>query len=502
MTLARWTSPRLSTERRPDQRTVDWLELFYDLVYVAALIQLGQSLAADLSGRAIGRFVLLFSLLWWAWTSTTLLMNRVRVDDLLHRVLMIAQMFAIGTVAVLVEGAFGVHAAGFAVAYAFIRLTLAVMYARVWLNIPRARPLVDSFVVVHLTTAVLWMASAVIPVPAKFWVWGAAFVIDIASIASPWTRRRLTHDFPPDREHRAERYALFTIIVLGESFIKIIGAVANQGVTVSTLVNGALAFLVVAGLWWTYFDDVAESPIRSRSGRDPMAALWSVLHLPMAMGLTAAGVGLGKLALSEIDTPIEVAFAWLLTLSLALVLLSVAGLDAITQNRHFGVGARDRIIPRFGAIALLVGVALLSQQLPSSVFGLAVAVIVIGQIGFEVLVAKRADQAVRVDVENVIRSALAGDTCEHLTDLGDTAPRTSGCTRCIENGLVWVHLRFCTICGQVGCCDDSQGRHASAHFLETGHPTIRPLEAGEDWAWCYVDRAGRRLVSQDERSAR
>jgi low temperature requirement protein LtrA len=235
-------------------------------------------------------------------------------------------------------------------------------------------------------------------------------------------------DWPADNVwHMAERYALFTIIVLGESFIKIIGAVADHGVTISTRVHGALALLIVTGLWWTYFDDVADSPIKSRSGNVPKVALWTVLHLPMTMGLTAVGVGLGKLALSDIGEPMDASAAWLLIGALLLVLLSIAGLDMITRNRHFGVTERDRLIPRFGAMALLVLLGLVNSEMSATVFGVAVAVIVIGQIAVEVVVAKRADQAMRVEVEEVMRSALADARCEHLANLADTRPKTAGC---------------------------------------------------------------------------
>ncbi|CAN5288930.1 hypothetical protein BH09ACT13_BH09ACT13_04270 [soil metagenome] len=37
------------------------------------------------------------------------------------------------------------------------------------------------------------------------------------------------------------------------------------------------------------------------------------------------------------------------------------------------------------------------------------------------------------------------------------------------------------------CCDNSPGRHATAHFRESVHPLIRSAEPGEAWAWCYVD---------------
>ena len=54
-------------------------------------------------------------------------------------------------------------------------------------------------------------------------------------------------------------------------------------------------------------------------------------------------------------------------------------------------------------------------------------------------------------------------------------------------GERWVHLRLCLICGHVGCCDESRGKHATKHFRHTGHPIMQSMEPGEDWGWCYVD---------------
>ena len=51
----------------------------------------------------------------------------------------------------------------------------------------------------------------------------------------------------------------------------------------------------------------------------------------------------------------------------------------------------------------------------------------------------------------------------------------------------WVHLRICMRCGHVGCCDDSQNRHATKHFEATAHPIIRSFEPGEAWGWCFAD---------------
>ena len=77
--------------------------------------------------------------------------------------------------------------------------------------------------------------------------------------------------------------------------------------------------------------------------------------------------------------------------------------------------------------------------------------------------------------------------CTHLDQIGDVTASAEGCEDCLRIGSWWVHLRLCLTCGHVGCCDSSPNRHASAHARETGHPIVRSLEPGEDWAWCYVD---------------
>ncbi len=78
-------------------------------------------------------------------------------------------------------------------------------------------------------------------------------------------------------------------------------------------------------------------------------------------------------------------------------------------------------------------------------------------------------------------------TCTHLDQIRDVTPSADGCEECLKIGSWWVHLRECQICGHVGCCDQSPGKHATKHFHHTRHPIIRSFEPGEDWGWCYMD---------------
>lgn len=79
--------------------------------------------------------------------------------------------------------------------------------------------------------------------------------------------------------------------------------------------------------------------------------------------------------------------------------------------------------------------------------------------------------------------------CSHLDTIQDVTPSSDGCEDCLREGRHdWVHLRLCMRCGHVGCCDNSPGRHATAHWhAHDDHPVIRSYEPGEDWWWCYAD---------------
>jgi len=79
--------------------------------------------------------------------------------------------------------------------------------------------------------------------------------------------------------------------------------------------------------------------------------------------------------------------------------------------------------------------------------------------------------------------------CSHLDSIAvsDLPEPPLACEECVKTGGRWMHLRMCLACGKIGCCDNSPNRHATAHFREVGHPLIRSAEAGESWAWCYVD---------------
>src|SRR5262249_34404477 len=68
-------------------------------------------------------------------------------------------------------------------------------------------------------------------------------------------------------------------------------------------------------------------------------------------------------------------------------------------------------------------------------------------------------------------------------------PSGEGCADCLagDGPGWWLHLRRCTECGHVGCCDSSPSQHARGHSHESGHPYVQSFEPGEDWFWSFPD---------------
>jgi Na+/H+ antiporter len=88
---------------------------------------------------------------------------------------------------------------------------------------------------------------------------------------------------------------------------------------------------------------------------------------------------------------------------------------------------------------------------------------------------------------SVTRRSVTGEVCADLEAFPPvTTDENPICQTCVDEGLQWVALRQCLVCGNVACCDSSPGQHATAHFDESAHPVMQTAEPDENWRWCYV----------------
>ena len=382
--LSRWFHPPALHSPAPGkERKVGWLELFYDLIYVATIIQLGSALSENVGVAGGLAFAGLFVPIWYTWTGFTFYSNRFVVDDVLHRGLVFLQMFGVGAMAVTVPRVFAGDTQAFALAYAGVRITLVLMYFRSYRQVADAREMTGRYALGFTAGAALWLASAFLPTPWVFVAWALAMGADLSV---PFSRqsRELIGRYPPDVLHMTERYGLFIIIVLGEAFVKVLTILAEEGATPDHAMMAALSATITFSLWWIYFDDVAGSRIRGK----PLAVwIWIYSHLPLTIAVTAVGVAIKKAVLFDVFEPADAKYRYMLCIVLGLALLSVGVIDAVTERRQAELSDRARVNVRAVSAFLVLFLAPVGAFVPAWAFVAMVASACVLQVLFDLSMA-------------------------------------------------------------------------------------------------------------------
>ena len=128
------------------EQTVGWLELFFDLVYVATIISLGNWLGHHVSLEGVAGFILLFTVVWSSWVGTVLFMNRFDSNDVGQHLLVFLQMYFVVGLAVHMRDPLGELSRGFALSFALLIAVRILMYLRARGLFPEARPLIKRFI--------------------------------------------------------------------------------------------------------------------------------------------------------------------------------------------------------------------------------------------------------------------------------------------------------------------------------------------------------------------
>ena len=297
--------PRLrlaDPQTQQEARRATWLELFTDLVFVVAVAELANLLVEEISGGRVLAYAGLFVPIWWAWVGHTFYANRFDSDDIVHRLLTLAQILGVAVLSATIPDALGPASATFALAYAAVRVVLVLEYLRAAVHVPQARPLIRHYTVGFTVALVLWVASTAVEGPDRHGVWVVAMVIDIGTAL---TARRYQALLPPQPHHLPERFGLFVVIVLGESIASIVGGLSHSRITGTTLGAAAFGVVLAFGIWWLYFENLEESVVlRTRFA----GQVWVYSHLLLLIAAAAVGVGI---EVAILHSPVSLPERWL-----------------------------------------------------------------------------------------------------------------------------------------------------------------------------------------------
>jgi low temperature requirement protein LtrA len=340
--------PRLRTiEQGFEERHATWLELFFDLVFVVAVAELGQNLTHDPTLHGFLLYVGLFIPVIWVWAGFTFYANRFDTDDLTYRLLVLLAMFAVAALATNAPDAIGKGGRGFAISFIFVRLVLLALYARAIRYVPSARRVASIYFAAFSLGVVIWLVSLLVPPPGRWWLWAAALVLELGVPFYAWRR---VPGAPVDPRHLPERFGLLTIIVLGESVLGVVLGVANTSWELDSGLAAAGGFLAAAAVWWIYFDYLDESVV----SRGSMAGLvFTYAHFPVIIGIGTLGVGVKFEILAAAGNPNYEDTGWVLCAGVAMCMIGLAAIHLATPPTLFDADAATRLATAALALVLL-----------------------------------------------------------------------------------------------------------------------------------------------------
>jgi low temperature requirement protein LtrA len=295
--------PVLNTD---EERSASRLELFFDLAFVLVVAELAIALREDVSWHGELLFAGLFTVVWWSWVSSTLYANRFDHDDVVYRLLKLVSMAAVIGLAASATEATGERFGIFVACQLLLRGSLLLQYRRAYRHVDSARPIARLYLVGTGIGAALWAVSLLVPRPVGFALWAAAVLVEALV---PLVATRHSADVPLHVEHLPERFALFVILVLGESVAGIAHGLYDAKWTPSAIPVAVLAFVLAAALWWSYFDLAGArakqllNEAGESSDRRHDVYVFGQLPLTLALATVGAAVELAVVQSGEGEVP-------------------------------------------------------------------------------------------------------------------------------------------------------------------------------------------------------
>ena len=354
------------------------LELLFDLTFVVAVAQVASGLAdkiarGDLFESGLVPYLTVFFAIWWAWINFTWFASAYDTDDVPYRLLSMLQMGGVLVLAAGVPAVFhGGSFLGITIGYVIMRIAAVAQWIRAGIESPAGRVTAFRYAAGVAVVQVGWVARLFLP--DQFGLASFLFLA-LAEISVPlWAEHPgLT---PWHAQHIAERYSLFTIILLGESVSA--ATIAVQGIVTAHGIHVELVFVAIAGLvllfsmWWLYFMEHPSQGLAARTGR---TFLWGYGHYFLFAAVAAVGAAL-EVAVEEPRIS-AIAVGYALAVPVAVYLVMLAAVTSVLRvpiaTPVLGTAAAAVLVlllplaaPAIGVPGVVTGVALVAAALTAT----------------------------------------------------------------------------------------------------------------------------------------
>ncbi|MFB7647082.1 low temperature requirement protein A [Streptomyces sp. NPDC001251] len=347
--------PRMTARsRHEDHRASTPLELFFDLCFVVAVAQAGARLVHALAeghvAAGLAGYAAVFFAIWWAWMNFSWFASAYDTDDALYRVVTLIQITGVLILAAGVPRAFddGDFTIG-VIGYIVMRLALTSQWLRAAYSCgdPAERRVCLRYAAGLVVCQVGWVVMLFVPDSSRAWLFP---LLALAELSVPLFAER-DHSTSWHPHHIAERYGLFTLIVLGETVsaatIAVQEALDEHDELGDLLPLAAGGLLIVFAAWWIYF----AVPIHNHLTSNRQAFAWGYGHFVVLASAAAIGAGM-EVAIEQTVGKAHIsanAGAAAVTVPAALFLLTVW----LLHSRHFKRGTSQQLVLPISALAIL-----------------------------------------------------------------------------------------------------------------------------------------------------
>jgi low temperature requirement protein LtrA len=350
-TAGAWYRPMVARPTDEEHRSATVLELFFDLCFVVAVAQAAAALHHEVADGHVGDGVVgyatVFFAIWWAWMNFTWFASAYDTDDVPYRLTTLVQIagaliLAAGVPDAMIGGDLTVITLG----YVVMRLAMVTQWLRAAGSDPPHRRSSLRFAAGIAAVQVGWVLRLLLPEGPGY---AGFLVLAAAELAVPiWAERAAPTSWHP--RHIAERYGLFTLIVLGEcvlsSTLAIEAALAEDAALADLATTAAGGLLTVFAMWWLYFAKEAHELLTSlRAG-----IVWGYGHYLVFASAAAVGAGLAvNVDAVTHHAAIGPRAAASFTIPVALFLLAVWALQVAPHHLGRWTGA---VVPAAAALVL------------------------------------------------------------------------------------------------------------------------------------------------------
>ncbi len=334
-------------------QSVSFAELFFDIVFVFAVTQVVEILHHGFDWLHVGRAILVFWLVWWAWTQFTWALNAANTKHK-HVLFWIIMATAVGFfMAIGVPVAITDQGWWFAISYVAVRGIGLLIYIWVSMEDPDLKQAVRSFASLSLLGLAAVIAGGLIGGEWRYILWGLTILLDV--IAATVGGRRDGWNIHPG--HFTERHGLFMIIALGENLIVAAAGVSHGAITRDLVLLCLVSVGITCSLWWLYFINAREklehALEQAKGFRQSMLArdAFSLIHFPMIVGLIFYAYSI-KESLYDPDHALDLTGR----LALGLGILLFSGSMVLAVKRATGKWIMHRVIATLVLSAMIIGI--------------------------------------------------------------------------------------------------------------------------------------------------